>query len=74
MGCMDDEKLVGDVTISVLQEITDVVELGMISIMLDMGCVVTDDKILFGEVLQERDGVKPGVTPVITASGLPDSE
>ena len=58
MGCMDDEKLVGDVTISVLQEITDVVELGMISIMLDMGCVVTDDKILFGEVLQERDGVR----------------
>ena len=47
---------------------------GMISIMLDMGCVVTDVKIPFGKVLQERDEVKPGVTPVITASGVPDSE
>ena len=46
MTFTDGEKIVGDAIIS------DVVELSN-TVMLDMGCIVIDDKIFLGEVLQK---------------------
>ena len=56
MRFTDGEKVVGDA-------ISDVVELSN-SVMLDMGCVVIDDKICLGEVSQRHENNEMGLNQV----------